>query len=287
MQNFSDKVAVITGAGSGIGRAIAGRCAQEGMRIVLAGINADTLTQAEEELMAQGAQTLAVVTDVTRQQDVEALARKTIEAFGSVHLLVNNAGVCAGTTTWESTLNDWAWVLGVNVWGVVYGLRTFIPIMLAQDTPCHIVNTASVAGLISDPNLPIYNVSKHAVVTLSETLYHELAAQQSKIKVSVLCPAYVYTRIMDAERNRPPELCNPPQTAPLSQAAIDQAFEQAIEQGMPPEQVAEHLFNGLCEGKFYILTHPEWKEFIRLRFEDILAERNPTLPPLPHLAHIF
>lgn len=283
MRDFQDKVAVITGAGSGIGRALAVRCAQAGMRVVLAGINADTLAQAENELCRLGAKTLTVVTDVAQFQDVEALARKTLDVFGAVHLLVNNAGVCAGTTTWDSTLSDWTWVLNVNLWGVIYSLHTFVPIMLAQDTPCQIVNTASVAGLISDPNLAVYNVTKHAVVTLSETLYHELTARHAKISVSVLCPAYVNTRIMDAERNRPADLRNAPQAVPPEQEAVDRAFEHEIEHGMSPEQVAECVFTAVQEEKFYILTHPEWKEFIRLRLEDILAERNPTLPSLPHL----
>ena len=176
MREFKDKVAVITGAASGIGRAMADRCVQEGMKVVLADVEVEPLAKAEASMKASGATVLAVRTDVSQAADVEALAQKTLEAFGAVHLLCNNAGVGTGAATiWESTIADWEWIIGVNLWGVIHGVRVFVPIMLEQDTECHIVNTASIAGLISGPELGAYKVTKHAVVTLSETLYHELA----------------------------------------------------------------------------------------------------------------
>jgi len=203
MKAFQGKVAVVTGAASGIGRALAERCAQEGMKVVLADIEGQALLQASGDLAAQGAQTLAVPTDVSQAGEVETLARKAFEAYSAVHLLFNNAGVGAGTTAWESTLADWEWVLGVNLWGVIHGLRAFVPRMLAQETECHVVNTASVAGLL--PGRGVYGVSKHAVVALSEALSADLGQQRSKIGVSVLCPGYVNTRILDSSvRHRPP-----------------------------------------------------------------------------------
>jgi NAD(P)-dependent dehydrogenase (short-subunit alcohol dehydrogenase family) len=279
MKEFKDKVAVITGAASGIGRAMAERCVQEGMKAVLADVEVESLTQSEADMKAAGATVLAVRTDVSQAKDVEALAQKTLDAFGAVHLLCNNAGVGAGTSIWESTIADWEWVTSVNLWGVIHGVRVFVPIMLAQDTACHIVNTASMAGLIAGPGLGVYRVTKHGVVTLSETLYHELVQRGAKVKVSVLCPGFVNTRIMEAARNRPVLL---PATQPLSPeyAARWDSMRQAVQTGMPPAQVADAVFKALREDKFYILTHPEWKERVRTRMEDILQERNPT-PPGP------
>src|SRR5215213_2544837 len=208
MKEFSGKVAVITGAASGIGRGLAEACAREGMKVVLADVDEAALAQAERELKDAGAEVLAVRTDVSKADDVEALARRALDAFGAVHLLFNNAGVGAGTTVWESTLADWEWVLGVNLWGVIHGVRTFVPLMLEQADECHIVNTASMAGLVSGPALGVYKVTKHGVVALSETLCCELAIMRSKIGVSVLCPGGVNTRIMDSERVRPAGLRN-------------------------------------------------------------------------------
>ena len=206
MKEFKDKVAVITGAASGIGRALADRCAREGIRVVLADVEAPALAQAEAELREAGADVLAVLTDVSKTGDVEALARKTLDAYGAVHLLCNNAGVGTGSTAWESTLYDWEWVLGVNMWGVLHGIRTFLPIMLDQGAEGHIVNTSSIAGLISYAADAPYHLTKHAIVALSEKLYYDLAYRGARIGVSVLCPGMVDTRIMDGERNRPPEL---------------------------------------------------------------------------------
>lgn len=279
MKEFKDKVAVITGAASGIGRAIADRCVQEGMKAVLADVEMETLTKTEASMKAAGATVLTVRTDVSQARDVEALAQKTLEAFGAIHLLCNNAGVGADASIWESTIADWEWVIGVNLWGVIHGVRVFVPIMLAQDTECHIVNTASMLGLTSGPGLGVYKVTKHGVVTLSETLYHELVERGAKVKVSVLCPGVVNTRIMEAARNRPGHL---PTTEPLHPAdgARREALRQAVQAGMPPVQVADAVFKALREDQFYILTHPELKKRVRTRMEDILQERSP-FPPRP------
>ncbi len=204
MREFKDKVAVITGAASGLGRAMALRCAQEGMKVVLADVEVDPLAKTEASMKASGATVLAVHTDVSRAGDVEALAQQALQTFGAVHLLCNNAGVGTGAAAiWESTIADWEWVIGVNLWGVIHGVRVFVPIMLAEDTECHIVNTASMAGLVSGPGLGAYKVTKHAVVTLSETLYHELAGRRAKVNVSVLCPGFVNTRIMESAPTAP------------------------------------------------------------------------------------
>lgn len=277
MKEFKDKVAVITGAASGIGRAIAERCAQEGMKVVLAGINEANLAQVEQDLKATGATMLSTQTDVSKESDIEKLAQKTLNAFGAVHLLFNNAGVTAGTTIWESTLADWEWVMGVNLWGVIHGIRIFVPIMLNQENECHIVNTASLTGLISGSGVGVYKVTKHGVVSLSETLFCELAEKGAKIKVSVLCPAFVNTRIIDSGRNRPVELRNAPHSEPMSPEieARRQALRQAVRTGMAPEQVAEHVFDAIRNERFYILTHPDLKPRIQKRMEDILQERNP------------
>ena len=282
MKEFQGKVAVVTGAASGIGRALAERCAQEGMRVVLAGINEQTLMQASQELRDEGASVLAVQTDVSKAGDVEALAQKAFDTYGAVHLLFNNAGVGAGTIIWESTLADWEWTMDVNLWGVIHGIRAFVPRMLAQDTEGHIVNTASIAGLTSGPGLGIYKVTKYGVVTLSETLYHELALRGAKIKTSVLCPGFVKTRIMDGARNRPARLQNDPAEVKMGpeSVALIQFMLQAVEAGMSPEQVADIAFQAIRDETFYILTHPETKEAIRVRMEDMLQERNPTFIPI-------
>lgn len=280
MKTFRGKVAVVTGAASGIGRALAERCAQEGMKVVLADIEEQALMQASRELAAQGAQTLAIPTDVSQAGDVERLASKAFETYSEVHLLFNNAGVGGGKTAWESTLADWEWVLGVNLWGVIHGIHFFVPRMLEQQSEGHIVNTASMAGLVYGPGQSIYKVSKHGVVSLSETLYYDLALRGASLKVSVLCPGLVNTRVIDSQRNRPARLQNAPDEKPVSPQveAMRQRIRQALQDAMPPQQVADIVFAAIREEKFYILTHPDWKVAIQTRMEDILQERNPTLP---------
>jgi NAD(P)-dependent dehydrogenase (short-subunit alcohol dehydrogenase family) len=277
MKEFRGKVAVITGAASGIGRGLAERCIQEGMKVVLADIDETALAQTERELKDVSADVVAVRTDVSKSGDVDALGQRTLDAFGAVHMLFNNAGVGAGTTVWESTLADWQWVMGVNLWGVIHGVRTFVPLMLRQADECHIVNTASIVGLISGPALGIYKVTKHGVVSLSETLYCELAAMGSKVKVSVLCPAGVKTRIMDSERNRPVDQQNASsnESANPVVAQAEEMLRQAVETGMPPSQVADAVFDAIRDERFYILTHADWKGVVQKRTDDILQERNP------------
>ena len=279
MKEFKDKVAVITGAASGIGRGLAERCAQEGMKVVLADIEEEALTVAEQEMKAAGASVLAVLTDVSKASDVEALAQKTLDTFTAVHLLCNNAGVEAGTSVWESTLADWQWVISVNLWGVIQGVRVFVPIMLEQGTECHIVNTASMAGLISSPFGGIYKVTKHGIITLSETLYHELTQRGANVKVSVLCPGYVVdTRFVDCGRNRPSELQNAPtEETSLEYEAPVQPVSPALQGVMSPREVADFVFSALGEERFYIFPNPSlFKRMVQIRMEDIAQERNPT-----------
>ncbi len=278
MKDFKDKVAVITGAASGIGYAIAEKAVSEGAKVVLADVEEQALVKAEAELKEQGGSVLSVLTDVSRPEDIEEVANRTLNTFGAVHLLFNNAGVGAGMSVWRSTIADWQWVLNVNLWGVIYGIKTFVPIMNEQDTECHIVNTSSLAGLVSFPGLGPYNITKFAVVTLSETLYHELALERSKIGVSVLCPGWVSTRIMESDRNRPSELQNKPLEESRSREQISRAAElrDMARNGTPPADIASAVFESIREDRFYILPHPETNPLIELRMDDILKGRNPT-----------
>ncbi len=278
MKEFKDKVAVITGAASGIGRGIAERCVEEGMKVVLADINEGDLRKAETEIKALGGTVLSVRTDITKRNDLELLARKTLDAFGEVHLLVNNAGVGAGGSPWEATWSDWEWVIGVNLWGVIHGVKIFTPIMLAQNTDCHIVNTASLAGLVVGGSSAPYSVTKHAVVALSESLYLALEERNALVKVSVLCPGFVKTNIMNAERNRPVELQNEPVEIPPQVQAYLDFLNAGVEAGMSPLQVADQVFEAIKEEKFYILTHPEWLPVIKLRVDNLLRVENPQNP---------
>ena len=273
MRDLAGKVAVVTGAASGIGRALTERFARAGMKIVLADVEDGALTKAAGELTAAGATTLAVRTDVSREDEVEALARRAYEQFGAVHVLCNNAGVAAAGPIWEHSLEDWRWVLGVNLWGVVHGVRSFVPRMLEAKTPGHIVNTASVAGLTSAPGLGVYNVSKHSVVTLSETLAKDLAMAGAPIKVSVLCPGFVNTRILDSSRNRPAAFgAERPRPAEL-----EPVIRSLIAAGMPPAEVAQHVLRAVEEERFYVLTHPDFTAQVKERCRDIVEGRTPTV----------
>ncbi len=281
MKELNGKVAVVTGAASGIGRAMAERFAAEGMRVVLADVEEEALKQTQRELKANGAAVVARQTDVSRGEDVEALAKFAIDTFGAVHVLCNNAGVGVGGVTWQNTAKDWEWVLGVNLWGVIHGVRAFVPIMLAQGDECHIVNTASGAGLHTRPWLAMYCASKHAVVALSESLHFELTLTGSNVRVSVLCPAVVNTRIGESGRNRPADLLNKADDGnPAQMQAMEQAFRALLATGLPPAAVAEAVVDAIRNERFYIITHEETRARVRARMEDMVEGRNPTLQPL-------
>jgi NAD(P)-dependent dehydrogenase (short-subunit alcohol dehydrogenase family) len=279
MKEFSGKVAVITGAGSGFGREFAQIGARLGMKLALADVNVDALEESASGLRAQGADVLAQPCDVSQGAQVQALADATLARFGAIHLAFNNAGVAGtGGFIWENSEADWKWTLGVNLWGVVHGIRVFVPIMLAQDCDCHVVNTASVAGLVSPQMMGVYNVSKHAVVAASETLYQDLRVSDARVGVSVLCPAFVPTGIFDSHRNRPEALRNtvPPTE---SQKAAQRQGEQAVRSGkLTAADVAERTFDAIRDNRFYVLTHPRILQSVELRMQDILAQRNPSDP---------
>jgi len=273
---FTGRVAVITGAGSGFGREFARVAATRGMKLALADINQSALDETVQALRDAGADAIGVRTDVSSADAMQALADATMAAYGAVHLLFNNAGVASGGFVWESTAADWEWVMGANVWSVIHGVRIFTPLMLAHGEPAHIVNTASAAGLISAPNMGIYNVSKHAVVALSETLHHDLRLAQSKIGVSVLCPAFVPTGIAHSHRNRPADLINTTPPTP-SMLKAQQASVKAVESGrITAPEIAALTFAAIEAGQFYIVPHEKILDLVGLRMQDILARRNPS-----------
>jgi len=278
MQDFAGKVAVITGAGSGFGREFARTGAARGMKLALADVQADALAATVAELQAQGASVFGERVDVSKAADVERLADRTMQAFGGVHLLFNNAGVAAGGLIWENSAADWEWLIGVNLMGVAHGIRVFTPIMLAQGGPAHIVNTASVAGLVSPPMMGLYNASKQAVVAMSETLHHDLRLKGSPIGVSVLCPAFVPTGISASERNRPAPLANAAGPTDAQRAAKAQ-MDKAVASGkLSAADVARITFEAIRAQRFYIVTHPKMMASIELRLQDIAQLRNPSDP---------
>ncbi|GAC1606083.1 MAG: SDR family NAD(P)-dependent oxidoreductase [Myxococcales bacterium] len=279
MNELSGKVAVITGAGSGFGLELARAAVREGMKLVLADVQDDAPAAAVAELRAAGAEAIGERVDVANPGDVQRLADRTLETYGAVHLLFNNAGVAGGGGyLWESSLKDWQWLLGVNLMGVVHGIRAFVPRMLAQDCPCHVVNTASAAGLVSAPLMGVYNASKHAVVTVSETLYHDLRLAGAKVSVSVLCPAFVPTGISRSERNRPADLVDD-QALTASQRAARQRAEKAVSSGkLSAADVARMTFEAVRADRFYVLTHPKLLRTVELRQQDILKQRQPSDP---------
>ncbi|MGD2139215.1 MAG: SDR family oxidoreductase [Burkholderiales bacterium] len=276
MKEFKDRVAVVTGGASGLGRAMAWRFAGEGMKIVLADIEQESLDTTAGELRDAGHAVHAVRCDVSQAQEVEDLARQTLSAFGAVHVVCNNAGVAPGGVIWEHSVKDWEWAMGPNVWGVIHGVRVFTPIMLGQNTEAHIVNTASVAGLLTLPGMGLYCVTKHAVVSLTECLHHDLVAHSDKVRCSVLCPAYVPTRIADSERNRPTHLRDDrPKTE--DDLRREEGMRHAVESGrISAEEVANAVFDAVRNERFYILTHQRIKPAIETRMQDILLERLPT-----------
>jgi NAD(P)-dependent dehydrogenase (short-subunit alcohol dehydrogenase family) len=282
MNEFAGRVAVVTGAASGIGLALATRFAEAGMRLVLADIEAAALEAARAALAAKGGTAIAVRADVMREADIKRLADAAFDAWGNVHVLCNNAGVSGGVGAdgvWNLPLEDWDWVLGVNFRGVLHGIRHFVPRMLAKGEPGHVVNTASAAGLVTGATGAPYTVSKHGVVALSEILYKDLKARGAKLSVSVLCPGWVDTRIIDSERNRPEAL------APKAAAQITpqmQLWREAVrgflKGGFRPEEIAGVVFDAIKSDRFYIVpAQPNIEEALALRLEDIRLRRNPTI----------
>jgi NAD(P)-dependent dehydrogenase (short-subunit alcohol dehydrogenase family) len=274
MQEFDGRAAVVTGASSGIGAAIARRCAREGMALALADVDESGLEALRKELEEGGTRCIAVPTDVSRSEAVAALAERAFSELGGVHLLFNNAGVVVSGLSWERTEDDYRWVLGVNLWGVIHGIHAFVPRMIAQGQPAHIVNTASIAGLSAGPMLGSYTASKHAVVGLTETLHHELAMIQSPIRVSCLCPGGVATGIMEAERNRPSELAGSAPRNPM-ETAMEETLKSGIPTSMPPDELAELVFEAIRAERFWILTHPEFAPIFEKRFRTMMEGGTP------------
>jgi NAD(P)-dependent dehydrogenase (short-subunit alcohol dehydrogenase family) len=294
MKHFEGRVAVITGAGSGLGREFANTAAGLGMKLVLADIDAAALERASEELHTGGAEVLAMVADVRIGSHVEELADAAMTRFHGVHLVFNNAGVGMGGLIWESTVADWEWVLGVNLWGVIHGVRVFTPLMLecARRDPGyegHIVNTASMAGLLNPPAMGAYNASKHAVVSLTETLYHDLRLVDSTLQASVLCPFFTPTGIADSEVHRPHELEN--DAGPTaSQQAAHAMIGKAVESGkVSAADVARITFDGIREGRFYIYSHPQTLSGVSERMEAIVQGKPPADPyaAMPQLTQML
>ena len=280
--NFKGKTAVLTGAGSGFGLECARIAAKLGMNLVLADVQQDALDKAAAEMQAAGAPVLAVRLDVASGAQVEALGQAVLERFGAPHFVFNNAGVGSGGLIWENTAQDWEWVIGVNLMGVAHGVRVFTPMMLdaAKKDPGyqgHIVNTASMAGLLNPPNMGIYNASKHAVVSISETLYQDLALVTDQISASVLCPFFVPTGISQSDRNRPADAVQ--MQATKSQLIGRAMSDKAVGSGkVSAADVAQKVFDAVAANQFYIYSHPKAIGSVQVRLEDIMLGRNPTDP---------
>lgn len=281
MKDFAGRVAVITGAGSGFGREFAKMGHALGMKLVLADIQRDALDATLAELRAAGAQAIGEVVDVAKSEQVRHLADRAYAEYGAVHLLFNNAGVAGGGFVWENADNDWHWLLGVNLMGVVHGIQHFVPRMLEANRhgePGHIVNTASIAGFLCPPLMGVYNVSKHAVVALTETLYHDLALAKSTIGTSVLCPAFVPTGIAASERNRPAELARDGELTASMRLAQAQS-EKAVSSGrMTAAEVARITFDAIRAERFYVFTHEKILAAVEARFDAVLARAAPADP---------
>jgi NAD(P)-dependent dehydrogenase (short-subunit alcohol dehydrogenase family) len=273
MESLQDKVAVVTGAASGIGRAVAEKAAAEGMKVVLADVEEVALKEATDQLTENGADAIAVVTDVADAGSVTDLRDRALKRYGTVHLIHNNAGVGGGGPIWEVPEQDWRWIVGVNLWGVVHGVAAFVPLLIEQGEG-HVVNTASIAGLTTAPFLGPYNATKHAVVAISETLYKDFQATGvSGVGVSVLCPGFVQTRIADSARNRPEWA---PEREREGAEDMRGAIQQMVDGGIAASTVAERVIGAVRTNTFYILTHPELDEAIRTRYDDIAGGRSPS-----------
>jgi len=276
VKELKGKVAAVTGAASGLGRSMALAFAAEGMDLALADVDEVNLSSVQDEILAKGVRAITLKVDVSNAQQLEIFRDQTLTRLGGVHVVCNNAGVSPLGAVWENTPADWQWILGVNLWGVIHGVRAFAPHLIKQDEG-HIVNTASVAGLISPPGSGAYNVTKHGVVALSESLYHDLRERSSKVGVSVLCPAYVPTGIVDSERNRPKDL--PLSTKSEATLAREAMLRKAVTSGkVSADQVAQAVVAAIRDERFYILTHPRIKGAIQARMEDVLNDRAPRDP---------
>jgi NAD(P)-dependent dehydrogenase (short-subunit alcohol dehydrogenase family) len=282
--DFRNKTAVLTGAASGFGLECARIGARLGMKLVLVDVQQDALDRVAAELQAAHAQVLALKVDVSKAAEVEALGRAVLERFGAPHLVFNNAGVGAGGLIWENSAQDWDWVIGVNLMGVAHGVRVFTPMMLkaAKQDPAyqgHIVNTASMAGLLNAPNMGVYSASKHAVVSISETLYQDLALVTDQISASVLCPFFVPTGINQSQRNRPQEFTTPASQPTRSQMIGQAMSDKAVGSGkVSAAEVAQQVFDAVAVNQFYIYSHPKALASVQTRLEDIMLARNPTDP---------
>lgn len=285
MKDVKGRVAVVTGAASGIGRGMAETFAAAGMKVVLSDIEAPALEKTTGALHADGADVHAVRTDVSKPDQVDDLAKQTLSKYGAVHVLCNNAGIMVGGSTgWKSSRDDWQWIVGVNLMGVVHGLLSFLPVMVEQDSEAHIVNTASLAGLIANGGSP-YVATKFAVVGLSENVYVQLQREGLKPRVSVLCPGFVDTNILYSDRNRPAEFADASAqpTDPAGNVIRERAAAELKKAGMSPRVVGEHVLAAIRDERFYILTHPELNPVIEQRMQDILSGNNPAVVPSPEL----
>jgi NAD(P)-dependent dehydrogenase (short-subunit alcohol dehydrogenase family) len=278
MRDLNGKVGVVTGAASGIGRAVAERLVSEGMKVVLADVEEAALGKAVAQLAEGGGTVIGVPTDVSDAASVDDLAKRTLAEFGAVNLVHNNAGVATGGTIWELSVDDWQWVLGVNLWGVIHGVRSFVP-HLIEAGEGHVVNTASMAGVTTAPFMGPYTVSKHGVVAISEMLHKELTMAAHPVGVSVLCPGWVKTRIGESDRNRPDELQKDAAELPAGDMAR-QVLQSMLEAGMAPSEVAGQVVDAVKDGRFWIFTHP-WKEMIETRVSGMLEGRNPVADFFP------
>ena len=250
-----------------------------GMQVVLADIEQDALDRTVSELSAIGP-CIGVVTDVSKAQDVQALADKTIDTYGGIHIACNNAGVFAGGLLWEESLADFRWQMDVNVWGVIHGIRTFVPIMKAQDTDCHVVNTASMAAVTAMPYSGIYHMTKHAVLAMSESLYHELSFHAPNVKVSVLCPEAINTGISNSERNRPDVYSGDGNIVETEERLmVSQALNDSVSAGIGPEVMAQRVLDGIIEERFYLFSDEAWRNAANVRLDDVREARNPTFAP--------